>query len=490
MEAAGIFTDAQAAPLLGGNWKPKRPPTVQEYIAACLIVDKQTGDLIPFKLWDAQAEALEVFARYSHVIDVKGRQTGVTWLVLALMCWEADFGPNRLFPIGRQSEEYAKDAITRLMYLRGLDPITQQPIPDSPMPPEWRKATASKTTTQLVLENGSAFHALTATQTIGRGGAHYRGLADEFAFWPWQRQQRKALESGCARLDIVSSGNGAGDDFQETWELALQGKGIYHPLFIPATADPRRDAEWFRKHVEEDADPEGASREYARQPEDAFRAPEGTYFKRFTRENNVREFDVVPGWATETCVDFGLGHPAALLLQLSPTGQPFVFDEYLPIDEPRTSEFGQGILGRLGQYSIAVKVQGPYCDPAGKARNTQTKLPDFQVFRDLGMDPRGVTSKVYDGCVYMRELIGDPDPDQRLIVHPRCVGLITALTNVKPHRNDPDVYDTDHETYSHPLDALRYWCVNRYRRGAVSGAPTGTKSGRDRPTRDSRRLAF
>ena len=49
---------------------------------------------------------------------------------------------------------------------------------------------------------------------------------------------------------------------------------------------------------------------------------------------------------------------------------------------------------------------------------------------------------------------------QPLVVAERCVGLIRALSQVKPHRGSPEIYDTDHEIFSHPLDALRYLLVN------------------------------
>lgn len=128
--------------------------------------------------------------------------------------------------------------------------------------------------------------------------------------------------------------------------------------------------------------------------------------------------------------------------------------------------------------------RGPFADPAGKARNTQTKRSEFEVFRDLGMRPEGKPSKVANGVVLMVESIGDDHvdedglPDRRLIIHERCVGLIAAISNVQKHRNDDDIYDTDHEVYSHPLDALRYWHVNRYRKRKSGGSVGYSTSGR------------
>ena len=49
----------------------------------CLIVEKETGKLIPFALWPAQEEALSVIEREAFLVLPKGRQIGVTWTELA-----------------------------------------------------------------------------------------------------------------------------------------------------------------------------------------------------------------------------------------------------------------------------------------------------------------------------------------------------------------------------------------------------------------------
>jgi hypothetical protein len=65
---------------------------------------------------------------------------------------------------------------------------------------------------------------------------------------------------------------------------------------------------------------------------------------------------------------------------------------------------------------------------------------------------------VRDGCVRIMDLLADEA--QPLIIARRCVGLIRSLSAVKPHRGHPEVYDYEHERFSHPLDALRYLLVN------------------------------
>jgi hypothetical protein len=45
------------------------------------------------------------------------------------------------------------------------------------------------------------------------------------------------------------------------------------------------------------------------------------------------------------------------------------------------------------------------------------------------------------------------------------------MPQVKPHHAQHEIYDTDHELFSHPLDALRYLLVNLPQPAADYRAP-------------------
>jgi hypothetical protein len=47
------LSDAEAI-ALAGNWRPLKPPPLLDFVQHCLIVDKQSGKLIPFELWPLQ----------------------------------------------------------------------------------------------------------------------------------------------------------------------------------------------------------------------------------------------------------------------------------------------------------------------------------------------------------------------------------------------------------------------------------------------------
>ena len=203
---AARLTDEQVVALVG-NWRPVKVPPLPEFVRHCLIVEKESGKLIPFEPWPAQEEALAVIEAAEKLVVPKGRQVGITWLELAAMLWAGTFHSNRLFPIARQSDEYAREAIWRLLILAGYDPSSDparlRVLAESPLPAAWRARIAGRTRRELRLANGSSYRALTATQPIARGLAAYWGLADEFAFWPWPARQLAAMESGCARLHVV-----------------------------------------------------------------------------------------------------------------------------------------------------------------------------------------------------------------------------------------------------------------------------------------------
>ena len=123
-----------------------------------------------------------------------------------------------------------------------------------------------------------------------------------------------------------------------------------------------------------------------------------------------------------------------------------------------TPAFAKLIKEREAGYGLIEEVRYSCCDPAGKNRNTQTAETEFNVFGREGLRPTGKQSAVRDGCVQIMDLLAEKELP--LVVASRCEGLIRALSQVKPHRSTPEIYDTDHPVFSHPLDALRYLLVN------------------------------
>ena len=288
------LSDEQVLALVG-NWRPLKAPPLPEFVRHCLIVEKRSGQLIPFELWPAQEEALEVIEHTDKLVVPKGRQVGITWLELAAMLWAGTFFGHRLFPIARQSDEYAREAITRLLILAGYDP-TSEPgklrlLAESPLPQQWRPRIAGKTRRELRLTNGSSYRALTATQPIARGLAAYWGLADEYRLLalagPPAGGHGVGLCSVAHRLVPATAPTTPSRPSMRTPPPDGRLPHAVHRLRC------RPETRWglVSRNVEEAADPESARREHARCVADAFRSPEGAYFKRFRAERHVTAVD-------------------------------------------------------------------------------------------------------------------------------------------------------------------------------------------------------
>ena len=149
---------------------------------------------------------------------------------------------------------------------------------------------------------------------------------------------------------MVSTGNGEGDAFAALYENAVAGTGRLRDAvhLLGGRPAPRRGVVSHATSTEA-ADPESARREHARTPADAFRSPEGVYFKRFSLERHVAEIDIVENWQTWRAIDFGYRHPACLWAQRSPAGQLFIVDELLPHEQndARVRGSDQGPGGKL-----------------------------------------------------------------------------------------------------------------------------------------------
>lgn len=441
-------------------------PDELAFIESLSIEDKVTGGLIPFELWDFQRDFLGELNSWERLFGLKSRQLGITWEVLSHMLYNAEYWGDRLFLIASQSGDDAKDALHRVRILHNS--LDNPPV-----------ALVKDNTEELVFSNGSRFESMKATKRAGRSKAAYMGFADEFAFWDWPEEQLAAFDAACQWLYGATTGNGPGDIAQTIWTHSQTGIGRWHGVFYPWHVHPGRDAEWYRINVTESPEPRLARREYATTPEDAFESPGGRYFERFTRERNVRKVTAQPSWKTWRGVDFGFRHPACLWVQKAPSGQLFVIGEYAP-ENITTEEYRDGIVAmdaRLGVTPLA-----SYCDPAGKAANVQTAESEFEVLKRARLNPKGKPSGIRDGCMRIMNLLADPDLP--LVVSEDCPQLIRCLTQVKPDKSKPELYDQREDSpYQHLLDALRYLLVN-VRAGAPSsgGGGVSTNMGGSRPS--------
>ena len=200
-------------------------------------------------------------------------------------------------------------------------------------------------------------------------------------------------------------------------------------------------------------------------------------------------------WQIDVAIDFGLTRPSCMLIAEFPDIAPDGGWGDVVVDEIALTEVKLAtVLDRLVSRLKALGVAGvqPYCDPAGRARNTQTKRPDMDLVREV-LDRAGLLRgrplyprtnaerDVLNGIAAVQSGFLSSDGTRRLFVAehltdpdtlasypPGFAGIHRSLLGYSWVKDKTDVPDKD-GVHDHACDGLRYWRVKR--RGLVSQAP-------------------
>lgn len=216
---------------------------VAAFIHEVVIIDDAQGDgelgTKPFHLWPAQAALLATITTERLILLLKARQLGITWLVLAYALWLGVFRAQRLVLIFSVGQNEANEMMRRIqaMYDR-LPPALKAELP-----------TATKRNgEEIAWGNGSRIQSLPSRATAGSGYTASLVILDEWAKNPNDRQLYTAvkptIDGGGAMIEL-SSANGTGNLFYEQVERAQKGEGRFSFHFLPWTARPDRDAQWY-----------------------------------------------------------------------------------------------------------------------------------------------------------------------------------------------------------------------------------------------------
>lgn len=106
-----------------------------------------------------------------------------------------------------------------------------------------------------------------------------------------------------------------------------------------------------------------------------------------------------------------------------------------------------------------------YVDPAGRQKESTSGAACTELLAEAGIQCTCRGSNIIDGLELIRAALAPAAGSARLYIHPRCRQIIEAFNSYhypppdkagdpdKPVKDGPD----------HPLDALRYFFVNRMR---------------------------
>ena len=177
---------------------------------------------------------------------------------------------------------------------------------------------------------------------------------------------------------------------------------------------------------------------------------------------------------TYRAIDWGLNDFVCLWLQEDPDGHAYVVDE-LWLRQTTVYQAAREIRER----DRGRRIEATYCDPAGRNRNDQTGYSDVEIFAHEGLPCRYVLSpwarEVRNGINLVRAALKPACGRPRLTIAATCTQLIAAMEQYRLRRVNGQYVDEPikPQPCDHPMDALRYYFVNRQAPDRAEAQPMG-----------------
>ena len=210
---------------------------IREFAKHVWLNDPNRGP-VPFAMWDWQLGLLELWTEQRAVCVLKARQLGVSWLVAVYVLWRALFNHGQrilLVSIGQREADKLLEKVSFIV----------ENLPDWLRPPE---SSITSNVTKLRFELlDSEIESLPASGGVGRSRSASLVVLDEHA---WQARDaeiwtaiKPTVEHG--QVISISTANGLGPLHTRIYKAAKQGRSKFTPVFIPWSADPRRNEAWY-----------------------------------------------------------------------------------------------------------------------------------------------------------------------------------------------------------------------------------------------------
>jgi hypothetical protein len=208
------------------------------------MIQHPTRGRIQFNLYPFQDKVLHQFQKNNYNLVLKSRQLGISTLVAGFSLWMMVFHRDKNVLCIATKQDTAKNMVTKVRFM--YDNL-----------PSWLKGAEKPLENNkllLKLANGSQVKAVSAAGDAGRSEAASLLIIDEAAFIESieeiyaSAQQTLATGGGCIAL---STPNGTGNWFHQTWQKAEVGDNSFVPIKLPWSVHPERDKNWRER---QDAD--------------------------------------------------------------------------------------------------------------------------------------------------------------------------------------------------------------------------------------------
>ena len=187
-----------------------------------------------FPLRPEQIQVARSYIENEKTISLKARQIGFTTVTMAYVLWRSLFFDEWTTIVLSKKERDAQSNLRMAIFAyQNLDDKIKSRLP---------KRTDNSSMT-MTFENGSWIESHPSMGDPARGRTVRTMVLDEWAFMPNPEEAWAAVEPVTdvgGQIIVVSTANGWGNLFHETWRKAKTGDNGFNPIFFPWWAVPDR----------------------------------------------------------------------------------------------------------------------------------------------------------------------------------------------------------------------------------------------------------
>ena len=200
----------------------------------CYIQHPKRGK-IKFNLYPFQEDSLTELRDNRYNIILKSRQLGISTLTAGFALWSMLFNEDYNVLVIATTQEVAKNLVNKVQIM-------------NEMLPSWLKTEiVSNNKLSLKFKNGSQIKAISSASTGARSEALSLLIVDEAAFIRnieeiWIASQA-TLSTGGGAI-VLSTPNGVGNWFHQTWADAESAINGFHTIKLHWDVHPERDQSW------------------------------------------------------------------------------------------------------------------------------------------------------------------------------------------------------------------------------------------------------
>jgi hypothetical protein len=433
------------------------------------IENPDTGEPTKFSLWPDQRRALRDMLENKLTVMPKSRQIGITWLALAVSTW-MKFQPGDSTLALSRTEEDAKELVRRTDFiLRHLPPwmIVQS---NAPLPGQ---LTYDRTATQIVVRHpdkeDSYFRSFPAGPNSGRSHTGRLLMLDEWAFQDYARDIWKAAFPTVNRPTggkvFGISTMELGTLFEEVVRGAMSRSNDFKLVFLPWTADPRRDADWYEK-TKRAIGADAMKREYPATVRECLESAGGRFFWELREDVHIKKpLDSIPrDYRRYLSIDYGTDMLAAIWYYIDYDGYARVYRErhQSGLSVTEASEL-------IKEANAGDKLHAIFApDDLWNTQNTAGKSP-ADIFAENGLRLTKTHRRREQGWILVREWLyvhdrkmfdGTVEKTARLTIDERAAPeLWRCLNTILSDKNNPRDAAKDPHDVTHLPDSLRAFCV-------------------------------